>query len=201
MKVKSVTIETVPDRTVLQFVALTQKHFGFLEKQGFRCVHSEPTCVRFEGSTFFITIYHELRSYEIGPEFGRLGHRNAKQQSYSTADFLGIAGVPTAGEYRDYAAITRDGVEEGLTKLARLFCDYVTPNLRHADLFQKLDEQERIRVHDFVLEMNLAQARQKLAAAWRAKNYAQVISALRPLRDALTPRERRKLEYAEKHAT
>lgn len=188
------------DRSSLRFAELAQKHFAFLEAQGFGRVRSEPTFVRFESRSLFINIYHGRSSFEIGAELGRVGNGEDEKQPYPMSALLGVAGVPTAKEYRDYATHTPDGVNEGLEKLATLFRDHVSPNLQNAGLFQLLKEQRQTWAADFADEVNLRQARRKLDAAWHAKNYAEVVALLRPLRDALTSIELHKLEYAEKHA-
>lgn len=187
------------DRSGLRFAELVQKHFAFLEAQGFRRVRSEPTFVRFESRSLFINIYHGRSSFEIGAELGRREDSEDEKQPYPMSALLGVAGVPTAKEYRDYATHTPDGVNEGLGKLAELFRDHVSPNLQTAGLFQLLKQQRQTWASDFADGVNLRQARRKLDAAWHAKDYAEVVALLRPLRDALTPTELHKLEYAEKH--
>ncbi len=48
-------------------------------------------------------------------------------------------------------------------------------------------------------QVDLGHAREKLDAAWHAKDYAKVVELLDPLHADLTPVELKKLEYAEKH--
>jgi len=192
--------ETQMDRAGLRFAELTQRHFAFIEAQGFQRVRGEPTFVRFESPALFLNIYHGRSSFEIGAELGRLGNENDEKQPYPMSALLGAAGVPTAKEYRDYATHTPDGVDEGLAKLAKLFRDHVSQNLHNADLFRVLKEQRRAWAEDFAQEVNLRQTRRKLDSAWHAKDYAKVVELLNPWRDALTPTELHKLEYAEKHA-
>jgi len=186
------------NRTSLRFADAAEKHFAFLEAQGFQRTQSEPAFVRFESSTLFINIYHGRKSFEIGAELGRRGNAEDEKQPYPMSALLGVAGVPTAKDYRDYATHTPDGVNEGLGKLAELFRDHVCRNLQNARLFQLLKEQRQAWASDFADGVNLRKARRKLDAAWHAKNYAKVVELLEPLRTDLTSTELKKLEYAKK---
>lgn len=187
------------NRAILRFAELVQKHFAFLEAQGFRRVRTEPTIVRFESPSLFINIYHGRSSFEIGAELGRLEVDEDEKQPYPMSALLGVVGVPMAKEYRDYATRTPDGVNEGLAKLAKLFREHISQNLQNTGLFQLLMEQRKAWGNDFAQEVNLSQARHKLETAWHAKDYNRVVELLYSLRDALTPTELQKLDYAEKH--
>jgi hypothetical protein len=66
-------------------------------------------------------------------------------------------------------------------------------------LFERLRKDRESWVRDYAQKVNLTQKRRELEEAWRAKDYVRVVTLLRPLRDALTPSELKKLEYAEKH--
>jgi hypothetical protein len=193
-------IETRMNRANLRFSELAQVHFAFLPAQGFTCVRSDSTFVRFESSSLFINIYHDFLSFEIDVEIGRLGNGNDEKQPYPMSALLEAAGVPTAEKYRSYATRTPDGVDEGLTKLAKLFSDYVSQNIQNAELFRVLKEQRQARIHEFAQEVKFRQMRQKLDIMWHAKDYAGVVKLLFPLRDVLTPIELHKLKYAEKYA-
>ena len=186
------------DRNLLRFPELVQKHFVFLEPHGFHCVRSKTTFVRFESSLLFLNIYHGRSSFEIGLELGRLGKDEDERQPYPMSALLGVAGVPTAREYRDYAARTPRGVDIGISTLANKFQEYIVSNFQNKEFFRLLKKQREIWNNDFAHEVNLRQVRRKLDAAWRTKDYEKVVELLEPLRAELTPVELKKLEYAKK---
>lgn len=186
-------------RSALGFAACVGKHFAVLEEQGFLRVRNLPTLVRYESRSLFINIYHGRSSYEIGAELGRLGKVEDERQPYPMSALLGAAGSPAAKSYRDYATHTAEGVNDGVAKLADMFHRYVNRKLlQSTDLFRLLEKQREAWGEDFAREVSLTQARRKLEAAWRAKDYARVVEVLEPLRASLSVVELKKLAYSKK---
>lgn len=189
-------------RSALLFAESAQKHFAFLQAQGFNCVDSDPTFARFESSSLFVNIYHGRRSFAIGLELGRLGNDDDEKQPYPMPALLEAVGATTAAEnYRYYMTHTPDGVDNGLAELAKLFFDHVSQGLCNTELFRVLKEQGQARIYKYAHEIELRQMRRKLDIAWHAKDYAKIAELLPPFRSVLTPVELHKLEYAKKHVT
>jgi hypothetical protein len=58
---------------------------------------------------------------------------------------------------------------------------------------EELDAQQT--THD----LQVRQARRRAEDAWRAKNYSEVVSALAPIQEHLSPSEVMKFDYAKRH--
>jgi hypothetical protein len=65
-------------------------------------------------------------------------------------------------------------------------------------LFVRLERQRKVWSETFSRKVDLTQARQKLDAAWHARDYAKVIELLEPLREDLSTSESKKLAFAKK---
>lgn len=187
------------DRRSLHFAEAVKAKFGFLTANGFKRVKSEPTFVRFESGGIYVNVYHGRMSFELGLEIGQM--ESLDEEPYSMSEIIRFTEPDKSDRYRDYATRDVSGVEEGVQRLAALFRRYVDAGLfDDGQLFTRLRKQREIYIGKFALEVNLTQARRKLDSAWQAKDYAKVVELLNPWRDALTPTELHKLEYAAKHA-
>lgn len=190
---------TTSDRQELRFAEVAEEKFGFLQEHGFKRVQSEPSFVRFESRPAYVNVYHGRQSFEVGLEIGSLA-AGADETSYSMSEIIRLVEPGEADGYRNYAAHSPEGVAEGVQRLAMLFRRYVNAGvLDDAVLFERLRKGREMWSREYATEVNLTHTRQKLEVAWHAKDYAKVVELLRPLRDALTPTELHKLEYAEKH--
>lgn len=188
--------ERVSDRSLLWFAEEVKTRFSFLETLGFRCVRSEVTFVRFESSRVSINVYHGRRSFEIGLE---IESAPSSTEAYSFSEVLRLVDRQQAEHYRNYATHTAQGVAEGVRRLAGLFHRCVAAGiLNDNQIFSRLKLQREELSRQYALETQLEQARRISEAAWRKKDYATVVKALKPLRAALKASEVRKLEFAEK---
>lgn len=188
--------ERVTDRSLLRFAEEVKDHFSILETLGFRCTRSELTFVRFESPWMRIHVYHGRRSFEIGLE---IESALSPTDAYSISEILRLVDPKQAEHYRNYATHTAQGVAKGVRQLAELFQRCIAAGyLDDNQLFSRLKVQREELGKQYALETQLVQARRKAEAAWRAKDYAAVVKALKPLRAALTATEIGKLEFAEK---
>lgn len=188
----------VSGRRDLHFPEATEANFGFLAGRGFKRVQDEETFVRFQSDRAYVNVYHGRKSFEVGLEIGPL---QSAETPYSMSEIIRLVEANKADEYRSYSARSAEGVAEGVRQLAALCRRYVDAGLLDdPKLFERLHMGRKTWSEGFALEVNLTQVRRKLEVAWHAKDYAKVVELLKPLRNALTPTELRKLDYAEKHA-
>jgi hypothetical protein len=192
---------TTIGRQSLRFAEAVEENFSFLAAHGFKCVQSEPTFVRFESEHDYVNIYHGRKSFELGLEIGPSEASGSDERPYPMSGLIRLVEPSKADEYRNYATHTADGVAEGVQRLAALFRRYVDAGvLDDATLYSRLEENRKAWSRDYATKVKLGQARRKVEIAWHAKDYLKVVTLLRPLRDALTPAERQKLDFAEKHS-
>ena len=188
--------ERVTDRSLLRFAEEVKDHFSFLETLGFRCARSEVTFVRFESPRVSINVFHGRHSFEIDLE---IEPAQSSADAYSFSEILRLVDRKGAEQYRNYATHTAQGVAEGVRCLAEGFHQCVDAGILNDDqLFSRLKLQKKELTEKYADEVELRQARRKAEAAWRTKDYAAVVKALKPLRAALTATEVGKLEFAER---
>jgi hypothetical protein len=187
----------ITDRKLLRFADEVKIQFGFLELQGFRCVSSEVTLVRFESLDIGICVYHEKLSHEIGSTVESL----MGPDTYSFSEILRLVHRERMEEYRDYATNTVEGVAEGVRQLAELFRKSVDIHiLKDREFFPNLKQQRNEWARNHALETQLVQARKKSDVAWKKGDFGEVVQILISLREHLNPSDLKKLEYAIKHS-
>jgi len=175
-----------------------QQHFGFLAtEKHYRNTELTPYRVRFESPTTFVElVFDGNRSYELGLLVGKISSGNPP---FSVDEILRLRRAPEAGTFSLVQVTTREGLATWVEKLAQVFRTYGSDFIAgNEQSFAELAEQRRKEVQDYALERDLRMARAEAEAAWRKKDYAAVVTALRPLRAALTAAEVGKLEFAEK---
>ena len=65
------------NRAELKFEPIVREQFKYLENGfGFHLAKVSQVRVRFESADAFIEVYHGPKDYEVGIEFGRIGHES-----------------------------------------------------------------------------------------------------------------------------
>jgi len=193
---------TIADRRSPCFAESVESSFGFLAGYGFRRVQTEATFVRYESPELHVNIYHGRRSYELHLEFGPRTGLPSGEPSYYMAEILDLVNPDERARYRPWATHTVHGVAEGVRELASLFRQALEHGMMSEPrLFERLQEKRAEWRERFALDVELTHARERVDAAWHAKDYAKVVELLEPLRQHLSPSELAKLEYAKKRAS
>ena len=192
---------SVTNRAELRFVENAQTAFHFLvEELGFHLVKCEPpTFLRYQSNKLFVNVYHGRLSYEIDVEIGRLS--DPDQRRYWIADVLGAILGWKDKSMTYFQASNQKALRGCIQVIADLVAKHYRPML--AGDLSVLD-----RVAAYGSEKNAAYTRQLVEQpvrdaahkAWRAKDYVKVRELYGSIRDSLVPVERKRLEYAEKHA-
>lgn len=185
------------DRDKLGFAEAVLDHFGFLtEGYGFSCITREPTYVRYESPTVFVSVYHERASYEVGIEVGLLPTPGAPARMASLAELTEYFGVDPS-ELMRCQYTTFAGVEKYISQLSEFLRGHGRQVLEgNPTAFECMYGIGSRLAEEHRRDMELARARTKAASAWRSKDYAEVVKSFEPLREYLSPVELAKLEYS-----
>ena len=186
-----------------QFQDWVLEDFRFLlTEYGFRCVEQRPGFVCFKSSRVYLQVAHDgLRSFELEVRVGLVRRRSARPEpGFTLAALLEQAGAPDADRYnRAIQAASEDVVRRFVHEMAGLVAKYGRPALSgDAKVFKNLALQAQARAEAYAQETKLAFARAQAETAWRKKDYTSVIAALTPMKEALTPSERKRLDLARK---
>ena len=196
------TKEPGPKRAALEFRETTLSSFRFLEAMGFRPVEEKVTFVRYESSEIFVNVYHGQASYELGLEIGRLDEPQTKLYLEDVVAWAGAEKAEGFGQHTMFQVNSQVGVHEFVPKIAALLKKYGLPLLRNdKEAFAAAKALQSSRAKALTKEFNMRGVRTKAEAAWRAKDYAQVVELYDPVRDDLTNVEAKKLAYAEQQVT
>ena len=189
------------EREALGFARAVEQEFRFLvAEHGFDVVQVDVTLVRYESRNVFVNVYHGRRSYEINVELGRLDDPHAHR--YGLRDVLvALLGVPTWPNAYFLQSSNRDGVQWCVATAADLVKQHYGPVLRgDATALARVAESTSERSGKYTREVVQRPVRDAAELAWHRKDLAAVARHYGLIRQDLTPFERRRLEYAEKHA-
>ncbi|HET9743818.1 MAG TPA: hypothetical protein VFQ00_13800 [Terriglobales bacterium] len=190
--------EPGPNRWMLGFKEAVLSSFRFLGDFGLRAVDEQVTFVRYESPKVFVNVYHGRASYELGVEIGRLEEPTKKLTIFSIVRWAGAEKAEGFGQHVIFQVSSAEGVQEFVPKLGALVKKYAAPLLRGDEsAYDSAFEFQARQYADEVKQMNLAVLRSKAAAAWRSKDYAQIVELYDQVRDDLTVVESKKLAYAE----
>ena len=182
-------------RLALGFRASVEREFEFLGEHGFTVRRREPTVLRFESDRLGIDVYHGRQSYEIGLSIGPA--RPGSGDAYPMSILLDVVVPELARGYRNYAGLAPDAVRRGVSELAGLFRICVDRGiLEEPDLLERLAERREQAARDYAAEVVLSQTRERVEAAWKARDYAEVVNLLSPVEHLVSEVERKRLRYA-----
>ncbi|HOY56743.1 MAG TPA: hypothetical protein PK640_01235 [Verrucomicrobiota bacterium] len=149
--------------------------------------------MRYESRTVFVElVFDGDRSFELGLLVGK------GDAWFSIDEILRFRGAPDAASFSLIQITTTLAMARWVQKLADALRTYGSDLIAgNSTSFADLADCRRKEARTYALRENLRAARANADAAWRRKDYATVVKALKPLRAALTAAEVGKLEYAE----
>jgi hypothetical protein len=96
------------------FADETQRAFAFLASNGFSCVSSSLSTVRYESSSVYVEVCHNEREGEVAISFGRL----AEKEEFSFTLFLRLVNPKLERELGERLAGSVEELRECLAKLS-----------------------------------------------------------------------------------
>ncbi len=185
-----------------EFIRLVQDKFLFLtSKYGFRCKSSTSDFVRYESDKVFVVVHFDsIRSYEIGVEVGQLeALYNGQERPFNLGEILRLEGVAEKENYTIFQADTSAALESGLSRLALLLSSYAVDYLQNDRFsFKRLSDFREKECNQYELETRLVHIRKEVRKAWENKDYVKVVELYKPVENAITAAEKKKLDFARK---
>jgi hypothetical protein len=155
--------------------------------------------VRFESDRVFVSIWRCPSRLDWGVDVGLLPQQRDKPEAFSVFDLATLWGADQAQSVRPMWP--DKFLATALAERAHLLKEYGGPALAgDVAFFQELSAARSRRLRAHWRAQQLADATRKAAAAFRRKDWVEVVSLLAAVRSDLSPAERKKLEYAEKRA-
>ena len=189
--------ETNP-REKLAFVEVVTEFFRFLETEyGYRQTHRDPTCVEYKSGNLEIHVMHDLHSYEV--ELSITGGHAWQNQRFSLPEILG----GLAPDYPDkgfYQTTNKDLLRESVADIAGLIRKYADALLRgSADAVHLVEMAVREEAERMFERHTIEPMKAEADAAWKRKDYAEVIALYTSIESYLNSLEKRRLDYAKSH--
>jgi hypothetical protein len=184
----------------LGFILAVRAEFGFLADYGFREIAASTYAVDFESDTVRMRIVHERLSYELSANFARRSHPEELSSSVSYGRYLTLVDPAAAADYHDFAATTPGALSRGLAELAA-GVRAATPLLTGDDAtYDELAHQGMLAEESMAARSRRHAYGTRAEAAWRAKDWPEVVAAYSRYEDDLTESERRRLDLARRRA-
>lgn len=182
------------DREKLQFKKEVLAAFAFLESNyNFRCTKASDYVIRFEHENIYIEIIHDRLSFET---FVQVGSIKDDTECYDLNDVFHLD-VSDKTKNIFYQSSNPSGVKKCIKHLADAVKYYSEMLINeYEETFKSLSIARTKQSEEYMLEMELSQARENAAKAWKSKDYEQYIKVFSPLQKHLSKSELKKLKYA-----
>ncbi|KJS66081.1 MAG: hypothetical protein JL50_13065 [Peptococcaceae bacterium BICA1-7] len=187
----------VTERNLLGFQEEVKRHFEYLiSDYGYRCVFSDPYCVKFQTDKVYLNIYHEKISYEVYVEIGlipedyqnklRIGIKDIIENSASSEKVLPF-----------YQASNPRSISKAVGELAKLLRIHGKEALAgQYQYYKKISEMKLQRQQTAYTEEMLKITENRANDAWKRKDFSKVIELYEPIKQHLNTTQIKKLEYA-----
>ncbi|MCD4823976.1 MAG: hypothetical protein K8S55_05175 [Phycisphaerae bacterium] len=187
------------DRRELKFEEAVQQHLEpILYQHGFIRVDATPSAVRFETTKVLLVITHDTQlSYEIETTIALRSH---PKECYSIQDILEAIIGTQPGESYFFQASTPERVQYCVKNIAELLQKCGDSIFRgDSNIFHRMDMISEARACALEKKIVETPIRRAAVAAWKDKDYVNVVKYYGSIMESLTPSEAKKLEYAKKH--
>ena len=175
------------------FLTAARHAFAFLPGLGFFETSRAPSCIRFSNSTAYVQIFHGRGSHQLGVEFGRFDRGDAGSVDMASALELF---APERAKDALFQTGTPSGIERGLRRLAGLVESECGPLLGPAGApFDRVYAHVIAKRVESTNEAQYHRVRTEAAGAWVAKEFARALELYGRMEVALTPQERRRLDF------
>lgn len=177
-------------------------HFDALaDHYNLECTKSSEWEVRFQNSKVFLQVLFDSgRSFEIGVEIGQIPAMGVLERPFNLAEILRLQKSPDASYIANLEASQPKVQRHIIARLAELTKKYAGQLLDgDKQAFLILSKFRDRECEEYALARDLRYARRDAESAWLKKDYFGVINIYKSLKTVLTPVEKRRLEFAEKH--
>jgi hypothetical protein len=185
-------------RKSLGFAEAVSKHLGpELTIHGFVCREATPNVARFESPAVLLAITHETFSYELEATFVR---KADPSRQYTLRDMLAAFG-PSHEEFHGFQAASPTNVGATVRIIADFLKRYGQRILAGDALaYEEMSKAAELRAETVTKHYAQDPIRNDADRAWHRHDYARVRDLYASIESDLTPLEKRRLEYARKHA-
>lgn len=184
------------------FAKLAQDEFSFLvSKYNFRCAAATNYVVRYESDEVFVAVrYDATRSYELDVEIGQLNVLyGGEERPFNLGEVLRLEGVAEKENYTFFQASDSVALTNCVARLSSLLSAHAAELLQNNKFsFKRLSDLREKECDQYELETNLAHIRREAQIAWKNRDYPKVASLYKPVENAISELERKKLVFAQK---
>lgn len=159
------------------------------------CTCVDEYQVLYESAHAFLSVgFDNGRSYELSV---RCGLKSSPIGAVSLSEIMTVEQSSDAASIDGLMASTTTALASCLSDLARLTTRYAPIAFSASEeWFKQLSKLRREEGRHYAVKRDLTTARREADAAWKRKDFPNVVAVLGPVRFYLSASERKKLEYA-----
>lgn len=176
----------------LRFLNYARNAFSFIQQRGYREVMSRSTSLRFESQRVFLSVYHDLASYQVGVEMGPLDGTGRRYSLYELLKAL----APDEVEKARLQTTDPQVLERSLMAVADVIertCEALLAG--DASDFARLDAAVASGRNRATLEAEFGATMDEADRAWQAKDYTRAKTLYKKAEPALSSAQKRRLKY------
>jgi hypothetical protein len=182
-----------------QFADLVLPEFDFLRTESLAWQDAHIEAVTFNLEMAILRVYREIRSHELGFDFGREAFPEEVSDPYTEVDLIALTDPEGAQTYRAFASTSPSGVRVGLAHLAGVLRPFEHEiATASTEFYEVLAQTRALRRTAATQRLVTDQTRRAVAVAWQSGEYIKVSLLLSSLGTDLSRAERAKLAYARK---
>lgn len=196
-----------PEDRFVVYEKLAKSNLVFLtEKYGFRLSNIEKIdgryiVLKYLSERVFVNFYYGSPSFELDFSIGRIGIEDKPDNDgFTSGDLVFLCDDAKWADYKLYSAHSYENLCKCLPKLAKLLESCGASCLGGDSLpYEKMLFEKKRKINQWCDEQELKQAKKAASVAWENKDYSKFVEVFEPVVNALSPSEKKKLEYARKH--
>lgn len=196
-----------PEDRFIVYEKLAKTNFAFLtEKYGFRLSDIEKVdgryiALKYLSERVFFNLYYGSPGFELDFNIGRVGIEDKPgHEGFTSGDVVLLGDNEKWTGYKLYSAHSYENLRKCLPKLSELLKTCGASCLKgDSSAYEKMLFERKRKINEWCNEQELKQAKKAASVAWENKDYSKFIEIFEPVVNALSPSEKKKLEYARKH--
>jgi hypothetical protein len=185
------------NRDELGFEEAIGSMFAFLGAYGFTPIGADNVSAHFESECARLAIRHGRSSHELSLDLARTDHPDELAHPYSMQDLIRSGDRDRGNRYRNFAAMSRDAIGQGLRQLADDLKQYGDLALRcDPDSFAAMQRERVLAIENLGRGSRRAGEDAAAREAFDQQDWDRVIGIYEGRADSLSRSELKRLEIA-----
>lgn len=184
-----------------RFIDVAREAFSFLENAGFDLVQHDSARLQYETDQSVVAVEWDVRSGEMDVSIGLQPKNGEQKEMFSLTDILDMQSVNVPERKMPFQVADESRLGPFVKKLAEDTRIHAQPALSGDRMFfRRLEVFRGVQAQAYMHAMQLRHVRSEAEKAWHKREFDKLISLYASIEKELSESEKRKLNYARKHA-